>query len=226
LRLDLLSAVPETFQSVINSSIIKKAIDKGKVEIFIHNLHDYADNKFGHIDDYPYGGGAGMLLQCEPIFKCIDKLLETIKYDKIIYMSADGEKLNQNLANKLSLDDNLLIICGHYKGIDQRIRDYYNTYEISIGDFILTGGELPALVLIDSIIRLLPGVIGDAASALDDSFMDGLLEPPQYTRPSEYKGMKVPEVLLSGNPKLISEWQQKKALEKTQNRRPDLLNVL
>jgi tRNA (guanine37-N1)-methyltransferase len=226
LRLDLLSAVPETFQSVINSSIIKKAIDKGKVEIFIHNLHDYADNKFGHIDDYPYGGGAGMLLQCEPIFKCIDKLLETIKYDKIIYMSADGEKLNQNLANKLSLDDNLLIICGHYKGIDQRIRDYYNTYEISIGDFILTGGELPALVLIDSIIRLLPGVIGDAASALDDSFMDGLLEPPQYTRPSEYKGMKVPEVLLSGNPKLISEWQQKKALEKTQNRRPDLLNDL
>ncbi len=226
MRLDLLSAVPETFQSVINSSIIKKAIDKGKVEIFIHNLHDYADNKFGHIDDYPYGGGAGMLLQCEPIFKCIDKLLETIKYDKIIYMSADGEKLNQNLANKLSLDDNLLIICGHYKGIDQRIRDYYNTYEISIGDFILTGGELPALVLIDSIIRLLPGVIGDAASALDDSFMDGLLEPPQYTRPSEYKGMKVPEVLLSGNPKLISEWQQKKALEKTQNRRPDLLNVL
>ncbi len=226
MRLDLLSAVPETFQSVINSSIIKKAIDKGKVEIFIHNLHDYADNKFGHIDDYPYGGGAGMLLQCEPIFKCIDKLLETIKYDKIIYMSADGEKLNQNLANKLSLDDNLLIICGHYKGIDQRIRDYYNTYEISIGDFILTGGELPALVLIDSIIRLLPGVIGDAASALDDSFMDGLLEPPQYTRPSEYKGMKVPEVLLSGNPKLISEWQQKKALEKTQNRRPDLLNDL
>lgn len=226
MRLDLLSAVPETFQSVINSSIIKKAIDKGKVEIFLHNLHDYADNKFGHIDDYPYGGGAGMLLQCEPIFKCIDKLLETIKYDKIIYMSADGEKLNQNLANKLSLDDNLLIICGHYKGIDQRIRDYYNTYEISIGDFILTGGELPALVLIDSIIRLLPGVIGDAASALDDSFMDGLLEPPQYTRPSEYKGMKVPEVLLSGNPKLISEWQQKKALEKTQNRRPDLLNDL
>ncbi|MFY8160346.1 MAG: tRNA (guanosine(37)-N1)-methyltransferase TrmD [Candidatus Kapaibacteriota bacterium] len=226
MRLDLLSAVPETFQSVINSSIIKKAIDKGKVEIFIHNLHDYADNKFGHIDDYPYGGGAGMLLQCEPIFKCIDKLLETIKYDKIIYMSADGEKLNQNLANKLSLDDNLLIICGHYKGIDQRIRDYYNTYEISIGDFILTGGELPALVLIDSIIRLLPGVIGDAASALDDSFMDGLLEPPQYTRPSEYKGMKVPEVLLSGNPKLISEWQQKKALEKTQNRRPDLLSDL
>ncbi len=226
MRLDLLSAVPETFQSVINSSIIKKAIDKGKVEIFIHNLHDYADNKFGHIDDYPYGGGAGMLLQCEPIFKCIDKLQETIKYDKIIYMSADGEKLNQNLANKLSLDDNLLIICGHYKGIDQRIRDYYNTYEISIGDFILTGGELPALVLIDSIIRLLPGVIGDAASALDDSFMDGLLEPPQYTRPSEYKGMKVPEVLLSGNPKLISEWQQKKALEKTQNRRPDLLNDL
>ena len=226
MRLDLLSAVPETFQSVINSSIIKKAIDEGKVEIFLHNLHDYADNKFGHIDDYPYGGGAGMLLQCEPIFKCIDKLLETIKYDKIIYMSADGEKLNQNLANKLSLDDNLLIICGHYKGIDQRIRDYYNTYEISIGDFILTGGELPALVLIDSIIRLLPGVIGDAASALDDSFMDGLLEPPQYTRPSEYKGMKVPEVLLSGNPKLISEWQQKKALEKTQNRRPDLLNDL
>lgn len=226
MRFDLLSAVPETFHSVINSSIIKRAIDKGKVEIVIHNLHDYADNKFGHIDDYPYGGGAGMLIQCEPVFKCIDKLLENNKYDEIIYMSADGKTLNQTISNEISLKENIIIICGHYKGIDQRIRDYYKTIEISIGDFILTGGELPALVLIDSVIRLIPGVIGDGASALDDSFMDGLLEPPQYTRPFEFRGMTVPDVLLSGNPKLISEWQQKEAYSKTKKRRPDLINKL
>lgn len=223
MRFDLLSAVPETFHSVINSSIIKRAIDKGKVEIVIHNLHDYADNKFGHIDDYPYGGGSGMLLQCEPVFKCIDKLISENKYDEIIYMSADGKTLNQTISNEISLKENIIIICGHYKGIDQRIRDYYKTTEISIGDFILTGGELPALVLVDSVIRLIPGVIGDGASALDDSFMDGLLEPPQYTRPFEFRGMTVPDVLLSGNPKLINEWQQKEAYNKTKVRRPDLI---
>lgn len=226
MRFDILSSVPEIFQSVFSSSIIKRAIEKQKVEINIHNLHHYADNKFGHIDDYPYGGAAGMLLQCEPIFKCIDKLLEQNTYQEIIYMSADGKTLNQNISNELSLKENIIIICGHYKGIDQRIRDYYKTTEISIGDFVLTGGELPAMVLVDSVTRLIPGVISNASSALDDSFMDGLLEPPQYTRPSEFRGMKVPAELLSGNPKIITAWQQEQSLKKTQERRPDLIQKL
>lgn len=224
MKIEILSAVPEIFVSVINSSIIKRSIEKGKVVINLHNLHHYADNKFGHIDDAPYGGASGMLIQCEPVFKCIDELLSKDNYQKIIFMSADGVKLNQTISNELSLLDNIIIICGHYKGIDQRIRDYYKTYDISIGDFVLTGGELAALVLIDSIIRLIPGVIGDATSALDDSFMDGMLEAPQYTRPSEFRGMKVPDVLLSGNPKLISEWQQNQSYEKTQKIRPDLID--
>jgi tRNA (guanine37-N1)-methyltransferase len=226
LRIDILSSVPETFSSVISSSILKRAQEKNIVDIHLHNLHDYADNKFKHIDDTPFGGGAGMVIKCQPVFDCIEKLKSEREYDQIIYMSADGETLNQSISNELSLCKNLMILAGHYKGIDQRIRDILITREISIGDFVLTGGELPALVLIDSIIRLIPGVISDAESALDDSFQDGLLEAPVYTKPSEYMGYRVPEVLLGGNHKEINKWRAEKAIEKTKIRRPDLLEKL
>ncbi|ROL61323.1 tRNA (guanosine(37)-N1)-methyltransferase TrmD [Bacteroidetes/Chlorobi group bacterium ChocPot_Mid] len=224
MRIDIITAFPEMIKSVLETSILKIANEKSLVKYFVHNLHDFADNKFRHIDDTPYGGGAGMLIKCQPVFKCIESLSSERKYDEIIYMSADGEPLKQAVANELSLCKNLIILAGHYKGIDQRIRDRLITREISIGDYVLTGGELPALVLIDAIVRLIPGVIGDAESALDDSFMDGLLEPPYYTKPAIYKGMQVPEVLRSGNHKEINEWKQQMAMEKTQKRRPDLLN--
>lgn len=223
MRIDILSAVPESFESVINTSIIKNARTKGYAEIIIHNIHDYALDKYKHIDDTPFGGGAGMLIKCQPVFDCIDKLIAVREYQEIIFMSADGTRLDQSISNELSLTENIIIICGHYKGIDQRIRDKYVTREISIGDFVLSGGELPALVLMDSIIRLIPGVIGDAESALDDSFMNGLLEPPQYTRPAEFRGMKVPEVLLGGNHEAIRKWRDEQSVEKTKKRRPDLL---
>ncbi len=223
-RIDIISAVPSMFDSVINASILKIAQEKGMAEIVTHNLHDYAEGKYQAVDDYPYGGGAGMLIMCDPVFKCIEMLQSERKYDAIVFMTADGERLTQTIANEFSMMQNIIILAGHYKGIDQRIREALISREISIGDFVLSGGELPALVFVDSIIRLLPGVLGDAESALDDSYMDGLLEAPQYTRPAEYRDMKVPEVLLGGNHKLIKEWQQEQAYQKTLKRRPDLLD--
>lgn len=224
IRIDIISAVPQAMQSVIDASIIKIAREKEFAEINFHNLHDYAEDKYRHIDDYPFGGAAGMLLKCDPIFKCIEQLKSECDYDEVIYMSADGKKLDQSLANRLSLCGNLIILAGHYKGVDQRVRDALITLEVSIGDFVLSGGELPALVLTDAIVRLLPGVLGDSESALEDSFMNGLLEPPQYTRPAEYRGMKVPEILLGGNHKEQQEWREKISYEKTKRLRPDLLS--
>jgi len=223
LRIDIITAFPDMFSPVIDVSIIRIAREKGFVNIFIHNLHDYADNKFRHIDDTPYGGGAGMLIKCQPVFACIENLKKERNYDEIIYMSADGEPLKQSTANALSLTQNLIILAGHYKGIDQRIRDKLITKEISIGDYVLTGGELPALVLTDAIIRLIPGVLGDSESALEDSFMEGLLEPPYYTKPEIFEGLQVPKILTTGNHKNITEWKIQQAIDKTRKRRPDLL---
>lgn len=223
MRIDIVTAHPAMFESVLGTSILKIAQEKVKVEFFLNNLHDYAKDKFKHIDNTPFGGGAGMLIQCEPVFDCIEKLKTERTYDEIIFMSADGETLTQSVCNEISLCENIIILCGHYKGIDQRIRDVLVTREISIGDYVLSGGELPAMILADSIVRLIPGVLGDAESALDDSFMDGHLEPPQYTKPANFRGLTVPEVLLSGNHKEIKKWRQEKSLEKTQIRRPDLL---
>lgn len=224
MRIDIISAIPDLMESYINGSIIKIARSKGLVEIILHNLHDYALDKYKHIDDTPFGGGAGMIIKCQPLFDCIEKLQSERKYDEIIYMSADGEKLNQSMSNELSLKENIIIIAGHYKGIDQRVRDYFVSKEVSLGDFVLSGGELPALVLADSIIRIIPGVIGDAESALEDSFQNGLLEAPQYTRPADFRGMLVPPVLLSGNHAEIKKWRDEMSLEKTKSRRPDLLD--
>lgn len=223
IRIDLIAALPDIFNSVLKSGIIRIALEKGIAEIHIHNLHEYADDKYRHIDDTPFGGGAGMLIKCAPVFKCIEKLKSEREYDEIIYMSADGTPLTQSIANELSLKKNLIILAGHYKGIDQRIRDILITREISIGDYVLTGGELPALVLSDAIIRLLPGALGDTESALEDSFQNGLLEPPQYTKPAEFRGLKVPEILLSGNHAEIQKWREEQALKKTKERRPDLI---
>lgn len=222
INIDILTAIPEIFPSFLSSSIPKIAAEKSIAKINIHNLHDYADNKFGHIDDYPFGGAAGMLIKCQPFFDCIEKLKQETEYDEIIYFSADGERITQSMVNELSLKKNLMFLCGHYKGIDQRVRDTFVTREISLGDFVLSGGELPAMVLADSIVRLLPGVISDIDSALKDSFMDGLLEAPQYTRPAEFLGLPVPEILLGGHHKHIEEWQHEQALEKTKKLRPDL----
>lgn len=224
LRIDIISAVPESFDSFINASIVKKARENNKAEIIIHNLHDYSENQWGHIDDYPFGGGAGMLIKCEPVFRIIEKLKSERNYDEIIYTAPDGDRLDQKTANKLSLSQNLIILAGHYKGVDQRIRDTLITKEISVGDYVLSGGELPALVITDAIVRLLPGVLGNMESALEDSFQDDLLEPPQYTRPEIYRGMEVPKVLLSGNHKEIQQWQYEQAFERTKKLRPDLLN--
>ena len=224
LRIDLVAAVPEIFDSILNISIIKLAREKNLVKIESHNLHDYADDEFRHIDDKPFGGGAGMIIQCSPVFKCIERLQSEREYDEVIYMTADGEKLNQTVVNELSLRRNIIILAGHYNGIDQRIRDRLVTREISIGDYVMTGGELPSIVLTDTIVRLVPGVLGDAESALEDSFMNGLLEPPQYSRPAVYRDMEVPSVLQEGNHKLISEWRNEQSLKKTKERRPDLLD--
>ena len=223
MRIDIVSAVPSSMQSYVEASIIKIAKEKNLAEIHIHNLHDFTKNPKHRIDDYPFGGGAGMLIKCEPVFNIVEKLKSERNYDDVIFMCADGEIFNQSLANEYSLRENIIIIAGHYKGIDQRIRDEIVTREISLGDFVLSGGELPALVFADAVIRLIPGVIGDAESALSDSHMDGLLESPQYTRPSDFRGQKVPEVLLGGNHKKIDEWRQEKSLEKTKELRPDLL---
>ena len=224
MRIDIISASPQLLDSPFNHSIIKRAQKKGLVEIVIHDLRDYGLGNYKQIDDSPFGGGAGMVLMIEPIANCIDQLKSERDYDEIIYVTPDAPTLNQKTVNTLSLEKNLLILTGHYKGVDQRIRDIYMTKEISIGDYVLTGGELPAAILVDAIVRLIPGVIGDEQSALTDSFQDNLLSPPVYTRPADYKGSKVPEVLLSGNFKKIDEWREEKALEKTKSTRPDLLD--
>ncbi len=223
MRIDILSAVPDLLKSFFEHSIVKQAIDKGVVEIHLHDLHEYGKGKYRQIDDYQYGGGAGMVLMVEPIDKLISKLKSEREYDEVIFMTPDAPLLKQETANKLSLHKNLIILAGHYKGVDQRIRDLHITKEISIGDYVLSGGELPAAVLTDAIVRLIPGAMSDETSALTDSFQDKLLSPPVYTRPAEYKKMKVPDVLLSGNHKKIEEWREEKALERTKNIRPDLL---
>ena len=224
MRIDILSAVPDLITSPFESSILKIAIDKGLVSVHIHNLRDYATNNYKQIDDYQYGGGAGMVMMIEPIDKCITKLKSERDYDEIIYMTPDGAPFKQGHANELSLKKNIMILCGHYKGVDQRIRDHFITREISIGDYVLSGGELAAVVVSDAIIRLLPGVVGDETSALTDSFQDDLLAPPIYTRPAEYKGWKVPDVLLSGDFAKIEKWREDEALSRTEKLRPDLLN--
>ena len=222
IRIDILSAVPEIMESALNASILKIARDKGIAKILLHNLHDYASDKFKHIDDYPYGGAAGMIIQCEPLFKAIETLKSERDYDEIIFMAADGERLNQSICNELSLNGNIIIIAGHYKGIDQRVRDFFVTREISIGDYVLGGGELPSIILADAIVRLLPGVLGDLESALEDSYQNDLLEAPQYTRPAIFNNLKVPDILLSGDKAKIEKWKLEQSIEKTKNLRPDL----
>lgn len=223
MRIDIISVVPHILKSPFEASILKRAIEKKHVEIKIHNLRDYSKNKYKQVDDYQYGGGAGMVLMAEPIDKCIEQLKSEREYDDIIYLTPDGETLNQKRANSLSLKKNLILLCGHYKGIDQRIRDLHITKEISIGDYVLSGGEVAAIVLSDAIIRLIPGVLNNETSALTDSFQDDLLSPPIYTRPSEYKGLKVPDVLLSGHFQNIETWREDKAFQITKDKRPDLI---
>jgi len=222
MRIDIITLFPEFFNAYFEYSILRRAKENGKAKILIHNLRDYTKNKQKSVDDYQYGGGAGMVMCIQPIDNCISKLKAERNYDEIIYLSPDGETLNQQICNKLSTHKNLILLCGHYKGIDQRIREHIITKEISIGDYVLTGGEVAAAILSDSIIRLIPGVISDETSALTDSFQDNLLAPPIYTRPSNYKGWKVPEVLLSGNEKIITEWREQEAIKRTKEKRPDL----
>lgn len=224
MRIDIITVSPELIKSPFEHSIIKRGIDKEIVEVHFHDLRNYAINKYGKIDDYQFGGGAGMVLMIEPIDKCISELLEQRNYDEIIYMTPDAKTLNQQMANKLSSAKNMIILTGHYKGVDQRVRDKFVTKEISIGDYVLSGGELAAAVLCDAVIRLIPGVLGDETSALTDSFQDDLLAPPVYTRPSAYKSMKVPEILLSGNFPKIEEWRHEQSVKRTEKIRPDLLN--
>ena len=224
MRIDSISVLPELMESPFQTSILKRAMEKGLAEVYFHQLRDWSVGKHRQVDDEPYGGGAGMVMMVEPLDKCISELKSQRKYDEIIYLTPEGFTLNQKIANTLSIKDNLMFICGHYKGIDQRVRDLHITMEISIGDYVLTGGELAACVLADSIIRLLPGVLNDEQSALTDSFQDNLLSPPIYTRPEEYKGLRVPEVLLSGNFAKIEDWRYEEALRVTRDRRPDLLD--
>lgn len=224
MRIDILTILPELLRSPFEASILKRAIDKGLVEVHFHNLRDYAKNKHRRVDDYGFGGAAGMVMMVQPIDDCITRLKSERHYDDIIYMSPDGERLDQAMANKMSLCENIMILCGHYKGVDQRVRDHFITKEISIGDYVLSGGELGAAVLCDAIIRLIPGVLNDETSALTDSFQDNLLAPPIYTRPAEYKGWRVPDVLMSGHFANIEQWKEEQAYEHTKNRRPDLLD--
>ena len=224
LRIDIITALPKLIDSPFSASIIKRAIEKNIVDIKIHDLRNYTNSNKKQIDDYQYGGGSGMVLMIEPIKNCISSLKNERNYSEIIYMTPDAQILNQSIANKLSISGNLMILCGHYKGVDQRVRDEFITMEISIGDYVLSGGELPAAVLCDSIIRLIPGVLNDETSALSDSFQDGILAPPVYTRPANFENLEVPGVLLSGNEKKIESWREKKAMERTKKIRPDLLN--
>lgn len=223
MRIDIITVLPELLESPFAHSIMKRAQEKGLLEVHSHQLRDFAINKHGQVDDYQYGGGAGMVIMCEPLANQIEKLTAERDYDEIIFLTPDGEQYNQGMANSLSLNKNLMMICGHYKGIDQRIRDTYVTKEISIGDYVLSGGELAAAVLVDSIGRLLPGVLNDETSALSDSFQDNLLAPPVYTRPAEWRGQHIPEILISGHFAKIEEWRNQQALERTKTRRPDLL---
>lgn len=224
MQIDIITVAPELLDSPFNHSIMKRAQEKGLLSISIHNLREWAINKHGQVDDYQYGGGAGMVMMCEPLANAIEQLQKTTTYDEIIYMTPDGETFQQHIANHLSMKENLLIICGHYKGIDQRIRDLYVTKEISIGDYVLSGGELAAAVVIDAIGRLIPGVLNDETSALMDSFQDNLLAPPVYTRPAEFKGLHVPDILLTGHPVKIEDWRYEQSLQRTIERRPDLLS--
>lgn len=222
MRIDIITVLPEILESPFNHSIIKRAREKGLAEIHLHNLRDFSEDKHRRVDDYSFSKGAGMVMAIQPIEKAIETLTKERDYDEIIFTTPDAPLFNQQEANKLSLKHNIIILCGHYKGIDQRIRDHYITKEISIGDYVLTGGELAAAIITDSIVRLLPGVLSDETSALTDSFQDNLLTPPVYTRPAEYKGMKVPEVLLSGNDKLVDDWKHEQSVERTKKLRPDL----
>jgi tRNA (guanine37-N1)-methyltransferase len=224
MRIDIISVLPELLESPFAHSILKRAKEKQLLEIFVHPLRSWAINEYGQVDDYQYGGGAGMVMMCEPLANAIDSLSGERKYDEIIYLTPDGELLNQPIVNALSLKNNLMIISGHYKGIDERIRKHFITKEISIGDYVLSGGELPAAVLADAIGRLIPGVLNDETSALFDSFQDNLLAPPVYTRPAEFRGWKVPDILLSGDPAKIADWRQEESLKKTEQRRPGLMN--
>ena len=223
MRIDIITVVPDILTSPFEVSILKRAIEKGLVEIHLHNLRDYVTDNYKQIDDYQFGGGAGMVMMIEPIDKCISALKAERDYDEIIYMTPDGERFNQKMANSLSLKENIILLCGHYKGVDQRVRDHFITREISIGDYVLSGGELAAAVVCDSIIRLIPGVLGNETSALTDSFQDDLLAPPVYTRPAEYKGWKVPEILTSGNFPKIETWREEQSYLRTKKLRPDLL---
>lgn len=223
MRIDIITVLPELLKSPFEASILKRAIEKGHVEVHMHNLRDHTDKSYNQVDDYQFGGGAGMVLMIEPIDKCITSLKKERNYDEVIYMTPDGKTLNQRMANTLSLQENLIILCGHYKGIDQRVRDTLITKEISIGDYVLSGGELGAAVLCDTIIRLIPGVLNNETSALTDTFQDDLLAPPVYTRPADYKGLKVPEILLSGNFPKIEKWREDQAIKRTEELRPDLL---
>lgn len=224
MRIDIITVLPDILRGFFDESIMARAQKKGLAEIHLHNLRDYTLDKWKRVDDYPYGGFAGMVMQCEPIDRCITALKEERDYDEVIYTSPDGEKFDQHIANDMSMMGNIIILCGHYKGIDQRIRDHLITREISIGDFVLTGGELAAAVMADAIVRIIPGVIGDEQSALSDCFQDDLLSAPVYTRPAEYKGWRVPDVLLSGHEAKIKEWEMEQAMERTQRLRPDLLH--
>jgi tRNA (guanine37-N1)-methyltransferase len=224
MRIDILSVLPELLKSPFEHSIMKRAQDKGLLTVVVHHLRKWAVNEYGMIDDYQYGGGAGMVMMCEPLAKAIEELSAERTYDEIIYLTPDGERLTQKISNSLSLKGNLLMICGHYKGIDERIREQYVTKEISIGDFVLSGGELPAAILVDSIGRLLPGVLNDETSALFDSFQDNLLAPPVYTRPVDFRGWKVPDILMSGDHRKIEEWRHEQSVQRTKQRRPDLLD--
>ena len=223
MRIDIITVLPELLGSPFETSILQRAQDKGKVEVHIHDLRNYGKGKHKQVDDYAFGGGAGMVMTCEPIFTLINELKSERAYDAIIYTTPDGKTFDQGMANSLSLTENLIILCGHYKGVDQRVRDSIITHEITIGDYVLSGGELAAAVISDAIIRLLPGVLNDETSALTDSFQDGLLAPPVYTRPADYKGLKVPDILTGGNLKAIDLWREEQAIERTQSRRPDLL---
>lgn len=226
MHIDILTIFPDMFEGVFSHSILKRAQAKGHAEIELHNIRDYATDKHRKVDDYPFSGEAGMVMMIEPIANCIESLQKTRNYDEIIFLTPDGELFNQKMANRLSILDNIIMLCGHYKGIDERIREHLITLEISIGDYVLSGGELAAAVLTDSIVRLIPGVLNDETSALSDSFQDGLLSPPVYTRPAKFRDWEVPPILLSGNDKLIRDWKLQKAIERTQKRRPDILNEL
>ncbi len=222
MRIDILSVVPELLESPFDASILKRAQDANSVEVNIHNIRDYSSNRYKQVDDYPYGGGAGMVLMIEPIAKCIESLQAQRKYDAVVYMTPDGQQLNQKTANHFSLFKNIIILCGHYKGVDQRVRDLFITDEISVGDYVLSGGELAAAVFCDAMIRLIPGVLGNETSALTDSFQDNLLAPPIYTRPADYKGHQVPDILTSGNTPKVEQWREEQSLNRTQKLRPDL----